>query len=88
MFNYILPWIKSRKNEKNDYNLDRVHNLVNKLNKLGYNFSEIDYMIMMVTGNKKINSLNVEEIKKVEVALNEQLRIGSKCIELISSKNK
>ena len=88
VMNYILPWIRSRKSGVTERGSGRIQNLKDKLVKLGYRPSEIDYIIKKVTGTSSIKGLTAEQIKKVETELDEQLRLGSKCIELINPKSK
>ncbi|MBO8160605.1 MAG: hypothetical protein H0Z24_03130 [Thermosipho sp. (in: Bacteria)] len=63
--------------------LEKVLHLKDKLVKLGYNPSEIDYLINIRTGGQKISKVSIETLKEVEEMLDNQVKIALKCIEKI-----
>ena len=81
IFSGFLPENKETKAE-----LNSILNLKKQLVEMGYNSSEIDYLIKMYGYNEK-NAKDAATIKKIEAVLNDHLGIAKKCIDLVRSKS-
>lgn len=57
--------------------------LKEKLIKIGYNSSEVDYMISKTCGTSKIHELDMDKLIKLQDELHEQLKMAQKCLDII-----
>jgi len=73
-------WKKEEEEE-----IKRIGSIKKHLVRLGYNPLEVNWMIITLCENRKLKELDLEEIKKVREALEEQLQMAKKCIEAINS---
>ena len=69
-----------RKSSATTKEVNSIRNLKEQLTKIGYNPSEVDYMIMAHSNGCDIIKLDSEKLRAIEIALKEQLCIAKKCI--------
>ena len=65
---------------------EEINNLKKQLVDVGFAPDEVDYMIKKQTSKKSFMKLSCSEITNVKEALNKQLEISRKCLNLIKEK--
>lgn len=77
----LLPKRNKKKVEsKNIYDLKR------QLIEVGFNPSEVDYLICMHANSRDFSNLEPEAINQIELELKNQLDIAKKCISLVKNQ--
>lgn len=83
MFSFAIPKLYAKKGATEDAGVKHLLELKHELVKAGYNPQEVDYMVKIQSGNKNLKELTDSELKVVITALEGQLSIARKAIELI-----
>lgn len=84
MFSFAVPRFFSKSLEKEKgKEQERIRYLKQQLVEIGYNAAEVDYMISILSENKKLADMDSISIKKIEDALEEQLCVARRSIEIV-----
>jgi len=74
----------SRNGQKNMHpEIKRIFALREALINVGYNPSEVDYMIATLSGRQDLRTLDAAALEKLETALEKQLSVAQDCIDSI-----
>jgi hypothetical protein len=71
-----------RKSTAANNDISNILSLKEQLTKVGFNPSEVDYMIMTNSNGCALIDLDSKSIKTIEDLLKEQVRFSCKCLEL------
>lgn len=76
----------SAKDKESRPDVEAINKLKKQLVAVGFAPGEVNYMVKSRMGSKNYSELSREEIKEIKTALNEQLDIAQKCLNLVKEK--
>lgn len=82
LVSFALPWAVKKRSAANSAKIERIKDLKDQMSSIGYNPSEVDYLIMSLSNGENISNLDAKELKKIEIAIESHLDFAKKCIKL------